>query len=225
MPQNQFIDVVVVVGCGSSGNSKVNVVLGVPSSSWSTLLLRGKRNSRRGCCALDAGDGRLCDHAPQVPADLSVQERVGASDSVYRHWWFASASSCATETSTHSANCATTGDSTVQFLVRLTCLSSCSDWCRWSRQCSSLDGFSAGSIFWEPSMTHSCELSRARGVPLSPGVLLPGDSAPGLCQSAVVTCSGNTLVSSLTSVRNNNNKQSGEAPFSQARSLHPTLGS
>ena len=66
--------------------------------------------------------------------------------------------------------------------------------------------FFSRSIFWEPSMTHSCELSRARGVPESPGVLLPGDSAPGLCQLALVTCSAYTLVSSRTSVRNNNNK-------------------
>ena len=181
-------------------------MLGVPSSSWSSLLLRGKRGSRRAWCALDANYERLCDHAAQVPADPSVQERGGASDSCHRHWWFAPASRCATETSMHSANCATTGDSTAQFWVRLTCLSLCSDWCRWSRQCSSLDGFSAGSIFWEPSMTQSCELSRARAVPESPGVLLPGDSAPGLCQLALVTCSGYTLVSSRTSVRNKHNK-------------------
>ena len=32
-------------------------------------------------------------------------------------------------------------------------------------------------------------------MPESPGVLLPGDSAPGLCQLALVTCSGYTLVS------------------------------
>ena len=67
--------------------------------------------------------------------------------------------------------------------------------------------FFSGVDFLEPSMTHSCELSRARGVPESPGVFLPGDSAPVLCQLALVTCSGHTLVSSLTSVRNNNNNR------------------
>ena len=35
----------------------------------------------------------------------------------------------------------------------------------------------AGEEFFQPSSTHSCECSRAPGVPESPGVLLPGDSA------------------------------------------------
>ena len=37
--------------------------------------------------------------------------------------------------------------------------------------------FACRQIFWEPSMTHSCELSRARGCRSRPEVLLPGDSA------------------------------------------------
>ena len=49
--------------------------------------------------------------------------------------------------------------------------------------------------FFEPSSAHTCESSRAPGVPESPGVLLPGDLAQGLCHLALATCSGFSLVS------------------------------
>ena len=44
--------------------------------------------------------------------------------------------------------------------------------------------------FFELSSAHTCKCSRAPGLPESPGVLLPVDSAPGLCQLAPATCSG-----------------------------------
>ena len=57
--------------------------------------------------------------------------------------------------------------------------------------------------FFELSSAHT---SRAPGVPESPGVLLPGDSAPGLCQLALVTCSGYTLEPSSTTNNNNHHQ-------------------
>ena len=42
--------------------------------------------------------------------------------------------------------------------------------------------------FFELSSAHTCECSRAPGVPESPGVSLPGDSAQGLCQFIPVAC-------------------------------------
>ena len=51
----------------------------------------------------------------------------------------------------------------------------------------------ADFFFLEPSMANSRWSSRE--VLESLGVLLPGDSASGLCQLAVVTCSGFSLVS------------------------------
>ena len=54
---------------------------------------------------------------------------------------------------------------------------------------------SSGCPGVERQFSRNCECSRAPGVPESPGVSLPGDSTPGLCQSALVTCSGKTLVS------------------------------
>ena len=41
-------------------------------------------------------------------------------------------------------------------------------------------GFPGQVPIFQPSSAHRCERSRAPGVPESPGVLLPGDSAPGL---------------------------------------------
>ena len=91
----------------SSGCWVANVVLGVPSSLWSSLLLRGERSR----CASSSGSGRPCDYTTQVLALL--RERGGASDSVPRQ--SAPTSSCASEACTRSANCAEAGDSTVQF--------------------------------------------------------------------------------------------------------------